>query len=335
MPKKIYRLLIFATIALVFFYCKPRKNNGIPLDIPKDSFVCVKIFRYDSVLMSLDVNNLKAEVKRYQPDFMLFLDADLNDTLNLVRLYNFVSDPVLHEIYDDVNKTYPNLINLQTQLSNAFTIFKYNFPESPIPKIYTYLSFLDYENKVIYLDTVMAIAIDMYLGSDYKMYSSARIPKYLTLRLDSNFIVTDAMKAIAERSINFEISGKTLLDIMIYRGKLLFFLDEMLPNVADNVKIGYTMQQLEWCEKNEEKIWAFLIENNLLFNNDFYKIRPLITEAPSTKGFVNSAPRMVDWVGWQIIKQYNSNNKKISLSQLLDEKDSQKILKLSKYKPKK
>ncbi len=335
MPKKIYRLLIFATLALVFFYCKPKKNNGIPLDIPKDSIVSVKIFRYDSVLMSLDVNNLKAEVKRYQPDFMLFLDADLNDTLNLVRLYNFVSDPVLHEIYDDVNKTYPNLINLQTQLSNAFTIFKYNFPERPIPKIYTYLSFLDYENKVIYLDTVMAIAIDMFLGSDYKMYSSARIPKYLTLRLDSNFIVTDAMKAIAERSINFEISGKTLLDIMIYRGKLLFFLDEMLPNVADNVKIGYTMQQLEWCEKNEEKIWAFLIENNLLFNNDFYKIRPLITEAPSTKGFVNSAPRMVDWVGWQIIKQYNSNNKKISLSQLLDEKDSQKILKLSKYKPKK
>jgi hypothetical protein len=61
----------------------------------------------------------------------------------------------------------------------------------------------------------------------------------------------------------------------------------------------------------------------------------LITEAPSTKGFTNSAPRMTDWIGWQIIKQFHSNNKNISLSNLLKENDAQKILELSRYKPKK
>lgn len=335
MLRNFFRFFLFVAVGLVVFNCKPKNQNRLPEDIPADSIVKIKIYRYDSVLMSVDINNLKTEVKRYQPDFMLFLDTDLNDTLNLIKLYNYVSDPVLHEIYDYVNKTYSNLSNLQDQLSRALTIFKYHFPEKPIPKIYTYLSFLDYENRVIYLDTVMAIAIDMYLGKDYKMYSSVRIPKYLSSRLDSNYIAIDAIKAIAERMINFQISGKTLLDIMIYRGKILFFLDKILPATNDNLKIGYTNEQLEWCIKSEEKIWAFLIENNLLFNNDFYKIRPLITEAPSTKGFVNSAPRMVDWIGWQIIKQFNFHNKNVSLSDLLKENDSQKILRLSKYKPKK
>jgi len=327
--------LLLIILTLVLTNCKPKKQNGILEKIPKESVLNIKIYRYDSVLMNLDVNNLKAEVKHYQPDYMLFLDADLNDTLNLVKLYNYISDPVLHEIYDDVNKTYPNLNNLQTQLSKAFTLFHYYFPNKPIPKVYTYLSFLDYDNRIIYLDTVMAIALDMYLGKDYKMYPSVRIPKYLTARLDSNYIAADAMKTIAESLINFQLPGKTLLEIMINRGKILFFTDIIIPEVADYIKIGYTQQQLEWCEKNETKIWAFLIENNLLYNNDFYKIRPLITEAPSTKGFINSAPRMVDWIGWQIVKQYMSNNKNIILMDLLKENDAQKILNLSKYKPKK
>ena len=82
-------------------------------------------------------------------------------------------------------------------------------------------------------------------------------------------------------------------------------------------------------------MWAFFIQNNLLYNADYYKIRSFITEAPTTKGFKNSPPRMAEWIGWQIVKSYMDNNKNISIKDLLNENDAQKILKASKYKPNK
>jgi uncharacterized protein YjaZ len=105
--------------------------------------------------------------------------------------------------------------------------------------------------------------------------------------------------------------------------------------LAENIKIGYSQEQIDWSKKNEANIWAFFIQNNLLYNADYYKIRSFITEAPTTKGFKNSPPRMTEWIGWQIVKSFMENNKNISIKDLLNLNDAQKILKDSKYKPNK
>ena len=141
------------------------------------------------------------------------------------------------------------------------------------------------------------------------------------------------MKAVVKQMINFDSNDKTLLDNMIYQGKILYFTDAMLPELAANIKIGYTLEQFNWSKKNESNIWAFFIQNNLLYNADYYKIRTFITEAPTTKGFKNSPPRFAEWIGWQIVKSYMENNTNVSIKELLNEKDAQKILKASKYKP--
>ena len=322
-------------ISILFFTsCKNNKKSKLDIELPKDSKVDVKIYRYEKVLMNLNVDNLKAELKKNQKDYMLFLDANLDDTVNILRIYNFVSDPKSHEIYDEILKKYPDVKWIESELGSAFTYFKHYFPTKNIPKVYTYHSFLDYQNRVIYLDTVMAIALDMYLGSDFKMYPSVEIPKYLAARLDSSFILSDCMNTIAEKSIKFDLNGKSLLDYMVYRGKILYFVDAMIPKVFDGSKIGYTKEQLDWCTKNEANIWAFFIQNNLLYCKDFHKIRPFISEGPKTNGFPGSPPRMADWVGWQIVKYY-MENKKTELKDMIGIDDSQAILQASKYKPKK
>ncbi|NVN96336.1 MAG: hypothetical protein HXX18_13765 [Bacteroidetes bacterium] len=305
------------------------------IEIPANKKVEIKIHRYEKVLMSVDANNLKNELKKYKAEYMLFLDGNIDDTLNIIKLYNFISDPTLHEIYDDLIKVYPETSGLEKKLSDAFTHLKYYFPEKTTPKVYTYISYLDYENRIIYLDSVMAIALDMYLGADYKMYPSVKIPKFISMRLDSNFITSDCMKSIAKQMITFDSNDKTLLDNMIYQGKILYFTDAMLPEVDENVKIGYSLEQFNWSKKNEANLWAFFIQNNLLFNADYYKIRSFITEAPTTKGFKNSPPRLAEWLGWQIVKSFMDNNKNVTLKDLLKENDAQKILKASKYKPNK
>jgi hypothetical protein len=44
-------------------------------------------------------------------------------------------------------------------------------------------------------------------------------------------------------------------------------------------------------------------------------------------------PRIAMWIGWQIVKSYMDHNEQVSLEELMNEKDAQKILSKSKYKP--
>ncbi len=62
-----------------------------------------------------------------------------------------------------------------------------------------------------------------------------------------------------------------------------------------------------------------------------------LAEAPFTPGIgenSDSAPKLAVWTGWQIVRMYMEKNPDVTLQQLLQEKDPQKILTESKYKPK-
>ena len=110
-----------------------------------------------------------------------------------------------------------------------------------------------------------------------------------------------------------------------------------MPEVADTLKIGYTTGQLQWCEKNEGGIWAYFLENELLFNSDYIKIQKYLAEAPFTPGIgdnSDSAPKLGVWLGWQIVRAYMEKNSNVTLQQLLEETDAQKILTGARYKPK-
>jgi hypothetical protein len=113
-------------------------------------------------------------------------------------------------------------------------------------------------------------------------------------------------------------------------------MDAVMPETSDTLKIGYTQNQLVWCDENEAGIWAYFLENDLLFESDYLKIQKYLAEAPFTPGIgekSESAPKLGIWTGWQIVKKYMDKNPEVSLQQLMLESDSQKILSLSKYKP--
>jgi hypothetical protein len=73
---------------------------------------------------------------------------------------------------------------------------------------------------------------------------------------------------------------------------------------------------------------------NALQKDTFCSISLLIDMTPGLGEKNESAPKLGVWVGWQMVKRYMQENKGISLQQLMAEKDPQKILNMSKYKPK-
>lgn len=115
-------------------------------------------------------------------------------------------------------------------------------------------------------------------------------------------------------------------------------MDQIMPEqMADTLKIGYTQKQLDWCKVFEADIWAYLIQNNLLYETNFNKIQVFLSEGPFTPGLGennSSAPKLGVWVGWQIVRKYMEEHPELSLQQLMAETDAQKILTQSKYKPK-
>ncbi len=121
---------------------------------------------------------------------------------------------------------------------------------------------------------------------------------------------------------------------MIDEGKMLAYLDAVLPDVSDSVKIKYTANQLSWANNNEKDVWAFLVGNELLYETDYQMQTKLLQDGPFTAGFGNnSPPRLGAYIGWQIVLAYLNQNPDVSLQQMINETDSQKILQESRYKP--
>jgi len=125
-----------------------------------------------------------------------------------------------------------------------------------------------------------------------------------------------------------------LLDNMIQQGKLMYFVDAMLPEMHDSLKIGYTKLQLDWCKKNEAQMWSQLIEYKMLYSNKRMDIIRYINASPTTSGFPLESPgRTGVWIGWQIVRQYMKKFPETTLADLMQNSNYQQILNDSKYFP--
>jgi hypothetical protein len=147
------------------------------------------------------------------------------------------------------------------------------------------------------------------------------------------FIAFDCMREVVRVKHLPPYPGERLIDQMIYHGKMLYFLDEVMPGRPDTLKIGFTGEQLDWCYANESNLWAFLVENELLYSTDFQKINKLISDGPFTSFFEKESPaRTGVWLGWQIVRAYMDMND-TGLKEMITEKDAVDILTQSAYKP--
>jgi len=329
-------ILLTLIVVIAFQACKNKNPEvAMPLqpevNVPEGKIV---IKRYEKALFNLDKKHLRQGMATLHPDFSYFLGNQWQDTMNILRIYNFLNDPNIRELYDLTIKKYPDVTSLERDLTDAFNRFRLAYPEKAAPHVFTYVSGLDIDNPVYYSDTAMAIGLDIFLGSDIMAYPKAGIPKYKTDRFTPDHILPQCMLSVSDNLIRYDENSNTLLDQMIMAGKALYFLDVTLPDVKDEFKIGYTFAQLDWTRNNESNIWAFMIENQLLFSSDPEGVTKMMTDAPFTSGFAAESPgRLGAYLGWMIVRAYMKEADDITLKQLMEETEAQQILKISKFKP--
>lgn len=296
----------------------------------------IVVRRYEKSLFNLDPNDLHTGLDRIYPEFRFFLGDDWKDTMNLLRIYNYITDPDIRQLYALDTVRFPDAEFLKTGLLPVFNQLQKYYPDRRLPVVYTYVSGLDVELPVIYADSALAISLDLFLGAGDPVYSKAGIPEYMSKGFSREYILPACVKAISDSIVKVDEDRQALLDYMIAAGKKLYLMDVLLPNVKDIYKIGYTAEKLEWCNQNEGKVWAFLAGNQLLFSSDPKVVGKMMVDAPFTSGLVSESPgRIGEWVGWKIVKAYVKANPSVTLQELMHNVDSQAILQASKYKPRK
>ncbi|MEO7800545.1 MAG: hypothetical protein ABIR81_01020, partial [Ginsengibacter sp.] len=125
-----------------------------------------------------------------------------------------------------------------------------------------------------------------------------------------------------------------LIELMVERGKRLYLLDKLLPELAEFMKINYTIKQMEDAYKNEAVIWDFFLRNDLLNNEEQNITKNYIGESPKTQELGEDAPgNLGSFTGWQIVKKFMSKNLDVSLDSLM-KIEPREVFDKAKYKPK-
>jgi len=335
--KQIYLIFLFT---LVFISCKQSNRPDV-----SHINVDIKVERFDKELFALKDKNLTVVNTTLANKYNLFYDDYVH---KMVGMSNFSNEEVLAALFKDqaytdltheVDSIYPNLEVQEKALSETFKYIKYYYPKAKIPKIISFVSGFAYQMPVG--DNYIGIGLDMFLGKESKFYRAIvqSVPLYLSRRFTPEYVVPRVAETYAHEELFPEPDeNKTLLSKMIFQGKILYFLDQVLPEkTADTLKVGFTNDQLQWSQNFEGDIWAYFLENNFLYETDYQKIQVFLSEGPFTPGLGEnreSAPKLGVWIGWQIVKKYMDQNPDVTLQQLMAEQDSQKILNRSKYKPK-
>ncbi|WP_324690110.1 gliding motility lipoprotein GldB [Flavobacterium cheonhonense] len=287
--------------------------------------VALKVDRFDQAFFEAKPNelaNLKAE-------YPFFFPEGTPDAVWIDKMQN----KDWRALYAEVQKKFPDFNKQTTEIEDLFKHFKYYFPETVMPKIYTVIAEMDYHNKAIYADDKLIIALELYLGKSHQFYT---FPEYLKQNFEERQMMPDIVSSFAVRKIP-PPTEKTLLANMIYYGKELYMKDIMLPDYTDAEKMGYTPEQITWSQENESYIWRYFIEEDLLFSTDAKLENRFVNMAPFSKFYLeidNESPgRIGQWIGWQIVRSFMENNE-VSLQEML-KMDAKQIFDRSKYKPKK
>jgi hypothetical protein len=330
--KKFYISCLLLSIILLAVSCNHRSNvqKTTPANIEP-----VKIADYGRALFALDPMNLKPGLDSLSGQYKIFIGEN-PDTLNIIQIRNFIMDPFNKGLAEKYLQDYPDLSFLEKDLANMFGYAKASDTGFTVPIVYTYVSGLLYESPVQYLDSVMLIGMDMFLGWNCEQYRAAGLPVYMTRRMERQNIVPECARQIAISLFPGDYEPKSLLDYMVMHGKVLYAMDCFMPDTPDSLKIGYTSIQYDWIAANEESVWRLFIDQQMLYKTDGFLNNRFIQDGPFTSGLPEGAPAMLGrWIGWQIVKSYMKKHSDTDLLQLFKIADSQLILSQSGYKPKK
>ena len=334
----------FVYLIVISFLLNACKQNNLDVDTSNIKINEIKTLRLENDFFALTEGNYLAKTNDIKNKYGTFYDryifSFLNkrgafDSTSKPTILKFIADKDMKAAYKAVKTIYTDakLQDINTEVNDCAKRFKYHFPKRNLPnKLVTCTNCFNY--SVAYVDSALVVGLDNYLGDTAIFYQMLQLPQYKTRCMNQNYILPDLVRGWLLTEFDNAEPVNTLLYHTIFYGKLYYCINALLPNTPDSLLIGYSQKQLNYCKANEKNSWAYFAEKNRLYENNLKIVQELSAEGPFTGAISRECPpRIAMWVGWQIVKSYMNKNENVTLEQLMTEKDAQKILNKSKYRP--
>ena len=315
-------------------------DNSLDVDV-RGIEADLQVERFDIRLFGIPSSSPESEIGSIYSDYGDFFDVFNAYVINIGSasekrypsyLSMFINDPLNREVFEYTQQIFGEMDGINHQLSDGFRHYLYHYPDSTLPRIVGYVS--RFNQGLFTVDRFVGVGLDQYLGSDCSYYKQMGTPLYLLRKKVPERIPLDVMMAWATQIYPYNDSLDNVLNRMIHKGMLAYFVDAMYPQIGEPLKMGFSENQMKWCRNNEEQMWTYLVEEKLLFSSDQMILRKLTEEAPTTPFFTGESPgRAAVWQGWQIVRAFADRNPQLSLAQLMSQRDYQEVLRLSKYNP--
>jgi hypothetical protein len=332
----------FLSLIAIIAVCSSCKENHYKVDTSHIK-VNIEIKRLEHDLFTLNPDEIISSVPALKLKYKSFLQlfsyvintGDINEVSFGDFLVRYCTDKQNNEVYNLVSKKYPEVKSIEKDLNNAFSHYIYYFPERKAPGVFTCIT--GFNNSIIAGDSVLGISLDRYLGADCEYYPRLEIYKYIAARMTPENIVPDCIYGWASSDWvldSMKYASDNVLTEIIHYGKLKYFERCMLPEIKDDLLFGFNDDQMKFCNNNENQMWTYLVEHDMLFSTDQFTIRKITGEAPFTSFFTNESPgRAGIWIGFRIVESYMKKNPEVSLKELMNDKNIQGILEKAKYNP--
>lgn len=313
------KIFLICSLALLLASCNQSSSVEKKIaDIEQN----VALVRFDQSFMNTDdLHQLRDQYPYLFPE-----------NISMDEWKNKQSDSLYIELNKEVSEKFADTKALEEDLKSLFQHISYYYPEQNPSKVIALVNEVDVAYRAIYTDSISFIALDNYLGKDHRFYEV--FDQYTRIDFDPEKITVDLAQNFLQQKIKLA-NDRIFLSQIIDAGKLMYGLDLLLPNKADYLKIGYTPEQLAWCEANEEQIWKYFIANKLLYDTDPKLYGRFIQQAPFSKFYLDldqeSPGKVGVYLGWQIVRAYMKKNE-VTLQEL-SVTNYQEIFDQSNYKP--
>lgn len=332
---RLFAISLTITLSLALLSCEDKEEKCAY--IPDTNSIEVDL-TFESLSDSLTSITSKAQLVGFlgkQPamrDYLFRREEYPNDSVFVNTLYERFTNPHIDTLRMEVARVFGDEQQLKDEFIQAFKNLKYYYPEIRIPKIQTIITGLD--NDLVVTDSTIIISLDFFLGPTGK-YRPNMYDYLLRQYIKENVVPTVMLLYGIDSKFNrTNPADKTVLADMITYGKAYYFAKQMVPCTPDSVFIWYTAEEIEGSRKNQDLIWARFIEDQILYSNNHMVKQKYLGERPKTIEVGEKCPgRIAQWIGWEIVKSYMNSHSDVTLPQLMEYHNADKLFKESKYKP--
>ncbi len=318
-------LFLLTTSFLLVMGCRDHHFPGDAIAIRSD------FQRFDRAFFRTDTAHFEQALPRLQRQYPMFFGQDATQ-----RFWRHQrTEPLQRELYRKAQQVFGDMSAQNRQLHKGMKRYYHHFGTQDTLAFYAYISRLDFDYPVLYADSLVFAALDLYLGAQAKYYQ--HLPRYLAYQRKPAFLVPDVLTAVLAEKQPPLPEDPTLLEAMVHHGKQAYVLHQLLPELPLARVFKYRPKQLRFAQAHEAQMWGYFIEQELLFKRGQRLLRRFIEPAPfskfRTKLDAKTPGRIGHWYGYLLVKHYMEEKPGTPLPRLLRETSARDILRLGGYQP--